>query len=140
MSGGNTAGLSMATLQLIQMAAAVVLGVPCFFSDGFSCYLSALMEVYHTLQTFPRTGKPGRPKKPAKAPQLDSVYGRVINAIAGKSDQVCQIGSAVQDLQPSLSLRLHSLEATHPLAIEQGFSILVTKGVEHVGRIAGCYV
>jgi hypothetical protein len=78
MSGGNTAGLSMATLQLIQMAAAVVLGVPCFFSDGFSCYLSALREVYHTLQTFPRTGKPGRPKKPAKAPQLDLVYGQVI--------------------------------------------------------------
>jgi transposase-like protein len=32
-------------LQLIQMTAAVVLGVPCFFSDGFSCYLSALIEV-----------------------------------------------------------------------------------------------
>lgn len=61
-------------------------------------------------------------------------------AIAGKSGQVCQTGSAVQDLQPSLSLRLHSLEATHPLAIEQGFSILIMKGVEHVGRIAGCYV
>ena len=48
-------------LQLIQMTAAVVLGVPCFFSDGFSCYLPALLEVYHTLKTFPRTGKPGRP-------------------------------------------------------------------------------
>jgi hypothetical protein len=35
--------------QLIQMTAAVVLGVPCFFSDGFSCYLSALIEAYHTL-------------------------------------------------------------------------------------------
>ena len=66
-------------LQLIQMTAAVVLDVPRFFSDGFSCYLSALREVYHTLQTFPRTGKPGRPKKPAKAPQLDLVYGQVIN-------------------------------------------------------------
>src|SRR5262245_1342622 len=28
-------------LQLIQMTAAVVWGVPCFCSDGFSCYLSA---------------------------------------------------------------------------------------------------
>ena len=53
-------------LQLIQMTAAVVLGVPCFFSDGFSCYLSALIEVYHTLKTFPRTGKPGRPKQPVQ--------------------------------------------------------------------------
>lgn len=33
-------------LQLIEMTAAVVLGVPCFFSDGFSCYLSALIETY----------------------------------------------------------------------------------------------
>src|SRR4249920_3386584 len=59
-------------------------------------------------------------------------------AIAGKSGQVCQTGSAVQDLQPSLSLRLHSLEATYPLAMEQGFSILVTKGVDYAGRIAEC--
>ena len=65
-------------LQLIEMTAAVVLGVPCFFSDGFSGYLSALMEVYHTLQTFPRTGKPGRPKQPVKEPHPDLVYGQVV--------------------------------------------------------------
>jgi len=65
-------------LQLIQMTAAVALGVPCFFSDGFSCYLSALIEVYHTLKTFPRTGKPGRPKQPVKEPLPDLVYGQVI--------------------------------------------------------------
>jgi IS1 family transposase len=65
-------------LQLIQMIAAVVLGVPCFFSDGFSCYLSALLEVYHTFKTFPRTGKPGRPKQPVKEPHPELVYGQVI--------------------------------------------------------------
>jgi IS1 family transposase/transposase-like protein len=65
-------------LQLIQRTAAVVLGVPCFFSDGFSCYLSALIEVYHTLKTFPRTGKPGRPRHPVKAPHADLVYGQVV--------------------------------------------------------------
>jgi IS1 family transposase/transposase-like protein len=65
-------------LHLMQMTAAVVLGVPCFFSDGFSCYLSALIEVYHTLKTFPRTGEPGRPKKPVKEPHPDLVYGQVI--------------------------------------------------------------
>jgi IS1 family transposase/transposase-like protein len=65
-------------LQLMQMTAAVVLGVPCFFSDGFSCYLSALIEVYHTLKTFPRTGKPGRPKQPIKEPHPELVYGQVI--------------------------------------------------------------
>jgi len=65
-------------LQLIQMTAAVILGVPCFFSDGFSCYLSALIEVYHALKTFPRTGKPGRPKQPVKEPHPELVYGQVI--------------------------------------------------------------
>jgi IS1 family transposase/transposase-like protein len=65
-------------LQLIQMTAAVVLGVPCFFSDGFSGYLTALVEVYHTLTTFPRTGKPGRPKQPVKEPHPELVYGQVI--------------------------------------------------------------
>jgi IS1 family transposase/transposase-like protein len=65
-------------LQLIQMTAAVALGVPCFFSDGCSCYLSALIEVYHTLQTFPRTGKPGRPKHSIQEPHPDLVYGQVI--------------------------------------------------------------
>lgn len=65
-------------LQLIQMTAAVVLGVPCFFSDGVSCYLSALLEVYHTLKTFPRTGKRGRPKHPMKEPHPELVYGQVI--------------------------------------------------------------
>jgi IS1 family transposase/transposase-like protein len=65
-------------LQLIQRTAAVVWGVPCFFSDGFSCYLSALIAVYHTLKTFPRTGKPGRPKQPVKEPHPELVYGQVI--------------------------------------------------------------
>jgi IS1 family transposase/transposase-like protein len=65
-------------LQLIEMTAAVVLGVPCFFSDGFRCYLSALLEVYHTLKPFPRPGKPGRPQQPILAPHPDLVYGQVI--------------------------------------------------------------
>jgi hypothetical protein len=59
------------------MTAAVVLGVPCFFSEGFSGSLSALLAVYHTLQTLPRTGKPGRPKHSIKEPHPDLVYGQV---------------------------------------------------------------
>jgi transposase-like protein len=60
-------------LQLLERTAAVVLGVPCFFSDGFRGSLSALLEVYHPLQTLPRTGKPGRPQQPRKAPHADLV-------------------------------------------------------------------
>jgi hypothetical protein len=53
-------------------------GVPCCFSDGFSCDLSALIEVSHSWKTFPRTGQPGRPKQPIKAPHPDVVYGQVV--------------------------------------------------------------
>jgi hypothetical protein len=47
-------------------------------SDGFRCYLAALVEVYHTLKTFPRTGKPGRPKHPVQEPHPALVYGQGI--------------------------------------------------------------
>jgi hypothetical protein len=60
------------------MTAQVVLGVPCFFSDGFSCYLSALIAVYHRLKEFPRTGLRGRPKKPRLEPHPDLVYAQLV--------------------------------------------------------------
>jgi IS1 family transposase len=70
---------TMASAQsLIGATAAVVKGVPCFFSDGFSCYLLALLAYYHTLITFARTGKRGRPKNPVMAPHPDLVYGQLI--------------------------------------------------------------
>jgi hypothetical protein len=65
-------------LTLIHLTAAVVRGIPCFFSEGLHHYLPALIEVSHTLQTFPRTGKPGRPGKPVKAPHPELVDGQVI--------------------------------------------------------------
>ena len=65
-------------LQRIQRTAAGVWGVPCLFSDGFSGDLSALIEVYHPLKTFPRTGKPGRPPQPVKEPHTELVYGQGI--------------------------------------------------------------
>jgi len=65
-------------LKLIQLTAAIVLGIPAFFSDGFSSYWSALVACYHTLTTFPRTGKRGAPRKPVKTPHPDLVYGQVI--------------------------------------------------------------
>ncbi len=64
-------------LQLLHMTAAMVVGVPCFFRDGFRCDLSALLEVSQTPTTFPRTGKPGRPKQPVKEPHPDLVSGQV---------------------------------------------------------------
>jgi len=65
-------------LRLMQMTAAVVVGMPCFFRDGFSGSLSALMEVYHTLKTFAPTGKRGRPRQPVQEPHPELVYGQVV--------------------------------------------------------------
>jgi IS1 family transposase/transposase-like protein len=63
---------------LIQLTARIVLGIPAFFSDGFSTYLQALIDCYHVLKTFPRTGKRGAPRKPVKELHPELVYGQVV--------------------------------------------------------------
>ena len=65
-------------LSLIAMTAGIVLGVPCFFSDGFSCYFNALLEYYHEIKIFPKTGQRGRPKEPVKEPHSELVYGQMV--------------------------------------------------------------
>jgi transposase-like protein len=65
-------------LQLIQLTAAVLVGVPAFFSDCLSSYLPALIAVYHRLKVFPHTGKRGRPRKPVLEPNEELVYAQVI--------------------------------------------------------------
>lgn len=69
---------SESALTLIQRTAEVVKGIPCFFSDGFSAYLPALISVYHQIITFPRTGKRGRPKDTVMVPHPDLVYAQII--------------------------------------------------------------
>lgn len=69
---------SESALQLIQMTAAIVLGIPCFFSDGFSAYLPALVAVYHQIRAFARTGKKGRPRNPVMEPHPELVYAQVV--------------------------------------------------------------
>jgi transposase-like protein len=68
----------LSAVRLIEMTAAVVLGVPCFFSDGFGCYLRALIAVYHQLKEFARTGKRGRPRKPVLEPHPELVYAQLV--------------------------------------------------------------
>jgi hypothetical protein len=56
--------------------------------------------------------------------------------IARQPGQVCQAGSTVQDLQASLGLCLDSLEAAYPLTVVEGFSVLVTKALDHEESIS----
>jgi transposase-like protein len=54
--------------RLIQPTAAVVKGVLCFFSDGFSGYFTAVLGCYQRVIHVPRTGKGGRPHKDRYSP------------------------------------------------------------------------
>jgi hypothetical protein len=55
-----------------------VAGIPAFFSDGFTCYLAALIAAFHVVTTFARTGKRGRPRQPRCEPHPALVYGQLV--------------------------------------------------------------
>lgn len=66
------------TKQVIAATAERVRGIPAFFSDGYTCYLTALIAYFHTVVTFPRTGRPGRPKGPRVEPHEKLVYAQLV--------------------------------------------------------------
>jgi IS1 family transposase len=64
--------------EVVAITKARVAGIPAFFSDGFTCYLAALIAAFHVVTTFARTGKRGRPRKPRCEPHPDLVYGQLV--------------------------------------------------------------
>ena len=64
--------------EVVAATKARVAGIPAFFSDGFTCYLAALIAAFHVVTTFARTGKRGRPRKPLCEPHPDLVYGPLV--------------------------------------------------------------
>ena len=104
-------------LALIAMTAGIVLGVPCFFSDGFSCYFNALVEYYHEIKIFPKTGQRGRPKKPVKEPHPELVYGQMVKEKKnGKMSRPRE--SHPQPLaEPSVNLSAHWAPIIQPMII-----------------------
>lgn len=98
-------------LTLIRETAAVVSGIPCYFSDGFSCYLSGLIQVYHQIKTFARTGKRGRPKNPVMEADPQLVYAQIIKkTVQGRLKSLTQRvlcgADRLKDLGFSISTRL----------------------------------
>jgi hypothetical protein len=59
--------------EVVAATKARVAGIPAFFSDGFTCYLAALIAAFHVVTTFARTGKRGRPRTPRCEPHPDLV-------------------------------------------------------------------
>src|SRR3989449_7782706 len=64
--------------EVVAATKARVAGIPVFFSDGFTCYLAALIAAFHVVTTCARTGKRGRPRKPICEPHPDLVYGQLV--------------------------------------------------------------
>ena len=64
--------------EVVAATKARVASIPAFFSDGFTCYLTALIAAFHVVTTFARTGKRGRPRLPVCAPHPDLVYGQLV--------------------------------------------------------------
>jgi IS1 family transposase len=64
--------------EVVATTKARVAGIPAFFSDGFTCYLAALIAAFHVVTTFARTGKRGRPRQPRYEPHPDLVYGQLV--------------------------------------------------------------
>src|SRR3989449_5638180 len=64
--------------EVVAATKARVAGIPAFFSDGFTCYLAALIAAFHVVTTCARTGKRGRPRKPICEPHPDLVYGQLV--------------------------------------------------------------
>ena len=63
---------------VIAATKARVVGIPAFFSDGYTCYLAALIAAFHVVTTCARTGKRGRPRQPVCEPHPDLGYGPLV--------------------------------------------------------------
>jgi IS1 family transposase/transposase-like protein len=64
--------------EVVAVTKARVAGIPAFFSDGFTCYLAALIAAFHVVTTCARTGKRGRPRRPVCEPHPDLVYAQLV--------------------------------------------------------------
>jgi hypothetical protein len=64
--------------EVVALTKGRVAGIPAFFSDGFTCYLAALIAAFHVVTTFAPTGKRGRPRQPLCQPHPDLVYGQLV--------------------------------------------------------------
>ena len=115
--------------EVIAATKARVRGVPAFFSDGFPCYLAALIACFHTITTFSRTGKRGRPRKPVTTPHPALVYGQLIKEQKqGRLETVTSRGVlGAERLAPlGLTIRTALIERLN-LTMRQSLAPLVRK-------------
>jgi hypothetical protein len=64
--------------EVVAATKARVAGIPACFSDGFTCYLAALIAAFHVVMTCAPTGKRGRPRQPVCAPHPALISGQLV--------------------------------------------------------------
>ena len=70
--------------RLIKKTSQCLCSTPLFVSDGLSMYPTAILKQYGDFVDFPRTGLPGRPKKPVLVPNPKIKYAQIIKSRQGK--------------------------------------------------------
>lgn len=71
--------------KLISRSASVLVGrLPLFVSDGLDQYGVALFDRWHVEVPHPQTGRPGRPRKPAKVALPELRYAQVVKHREGR--------------------------------------------------------
>jgi IS1 family transposase len=92
-------------------------------SDAYPAYETAILDAYGETVTPPRTGKPGRPKGPYKAPPADLVYatvekrrakGRVVEIVTrAVFGTMAAVAAALKGSRVSRSINTSLLERQH---------------------------
>ena len=70
---------------LIKKTSQCLCSTPFFVSDGLSMYPIAILKQYGHFIDPPRTGLPGRPKKPVLVPNPELKYAQIIKSRKGKN-------------------------------------------------------
>ena len=122
--------------EIVAATKARVTGIPAFFSDGFTCYLAALITAFHIVTTCARTGKRGRPRKPLWEPHPDLVYGQLVKQKKqGKLltlQYACRAGSRTPDA-PGLHDQ-HGLGRTGEPDLASGLGPVAAQDVQLLQR------
>jgi hypothetical protein len=111
---------------------------PLFVTDGLKFYAESLLKKYGEWVEFPKTGKRGRPKKPAIVPDNDLKYAQVVKNKQGKKLQKVEkriiCGQNVDQSKISTSL----LERQN-LTFRQDNNRIARKTIRFSKKVKGLY-
>ena len=105
-------------------------------SDGLDAYGAALLSRHHVLETYPRTGKRGRPRRPKMVAFPALRYGQVVKQRDDRGHLVSVSKRAVFGDVPLKDIHTVYIER-HNLNSSLGF---VSKNGHQIGRFFGSHL